>query len=144
MCPRTFVSSNQSRFRRLSDAFATAPRIAASRSDADESFYVISGELVIHVGDERFEARAGDYVFAPMGIPHAFSVKSESAELFVSFAGAGTDGPLGTGVDGFFKEVATPVVPGGAPPQPAMPDVAEFGRLMAVYGIELVGPPPAH
>ena len=84
--------------------------------DADESFYVISGELVIHVGDERFEARAGDYVFAPMGIPHAFSVTSESAELFVSFAGAGTDGPLGTGVDGFFKEVATPVVPGGAPP----------------------------
>ena len=112
--------------------------------DADESFYVISGELVIHVGDERFEARAGDYVFAPMGIPHAFSVTSESAELFVSFAGAGTDGPFGTGVDGFFKEVATPVVPGGAPPQPAMPDVAEFGRLMAVYGIELVGPPPAH
>ena len=44
-----------------------------------------------------------------MGIPHAFSVKSENAELFVSFAGAGTDGPLGTGVDGFFKEVATPV-----------------------------------
>ena len=112
--------------------------------DADESFYVISRRARIHVGEERFEASAGDYVFAPMGIPHAFTVTSESVELFVSFAGAGTEGPLGTGVDGFFKEVATPVVPGGAPPQPAMPDVAEFGRLMAVYGIELVGPPPAH
>ena len=56
--------------------------------DADESFYVISGELVIHVGDERFEARAGDYVFAPMGIPHAFSVKSENAELFGELRGS--------------------------------------------------------
>jgi len=77
-------------------------------------------------------------------IPHAFSVASESAELFVSFAGAGTEGPLGRGVDGFFKEVATPVVAGEAPPQPERPDIAELGRLMAVYGIELVGPPPAH
>lgn len=43
-----------------------------------------------------------------------------------------------------FSEVATPVVAGDAPPQPALPDVAEFARLMAVYGIELVGPPPAN
>ena len=128
------ATSSRPRPSRLADGWcrwSCAIRVGRARLhthlDADESFYVISGELVIHVGDERFEARAGDYVFAPMGIPHAFSVKSENAELFVSFAGAGTDGPLGTGVDGFFKEVATPVVPGGAPPQPAMPDVAEFG-----------------
>jgi hypothetical protein len=28
--------------------------------------------------------------------------------------------------------------------QPTMPDAAEFTRLMAVYGIELVCPPPAN
>jgi len=83
------------------------------------------------------------YVFAPMGVAHAFSVTSDRAELLVSFADAGTAGPLGSGVHGFFSEVATPVRAGEAPPQPALPDAAEFARLMAVYGIELVGPPPA-
>ena len=104
---------------------------------------MIDGAITVHVGDERFEATAGDYVFAPMGIPHAFIVTSEQVELFVTFAGAGTDGPLGTGVHGFFREVGTPVAADIEPPQPAKPDVAEFARLMAVYGMELVGPPPA-
>jgi quercetin dioxygenase-like cupin family protein len=110
--------------------------------DADESFYVIAGELTVFIGEERFEAKAGDYVFAPMGVTHAFSVTSDSAEFLVSFAGAGTEGPRGAGVHGFFREVATPVVDGEAPPAPALPDPAEFVRLMAVYGIEFVGPPP--
>ena len=35
-------------------------------------------------------------------------------------------------------------MPDEAPPQPTRLDVAEFGRLMAAYGIELVGPPPTH
>jgi len=112
--------------------------------DADESFYVIDGAITVHVGDDRYEATSGDYVFAPMGIPHAFIVTSEQVELFVTFAGAGTDGPLGAGVHGFFSEVGTPVVADIEPPQPHKPDVAEFARLMAVYGMELVGPPPAH
>jgi quercetin dioxygenase-like cupin family protein len=109
--------------------------------DADESFYVVEGEIAVFVGEERFDAKAGAYVFAPMGVAHAFVVTSERAEILVSFAGAGTEGPLGAGVHGFFREVATPVVDGDAPPAPATPD-AEFARLMAVYGIELVGPPP--
>lgn len=112
--------------------------------DADESFYVIAGEITVHVGDERIEAKSGDYVFAPMGIPHAFVVTSESVELLVTFAGAGTEGPLGSGVHGFFSEVGTPVAADIEPPLPQMPDVAEFARLMAVYGMELVGPPPAN
>ena len=111
--------------------------------DADESFYVIAGEITVHVGGERFDATAGDYVFAPMGIPHAFTVTSEHVELLVTFAGAGTEGPLGSGVHGFFSQVGTPVASDIEPPQPEMPDVAEFARLMAVYGMELVGPPPA-
>jgi mannose-6-phosphate isomerase-like protein (cupin superfamily) len=111
--------------------------------DADESFFVIDGAITVHVGDERYEAKSGDFVFAPMGVPHAFVVTSEQAELFVTFAGAGTDGPLGAGVHGFFREVGTPVAADIEPPQPHKPDVAEFARLMAVYGMELVGPPPA-
>jgi mannose-6-phosphate isomerase-like protein (cupin superfamily) len=111
--------------------------------DADESFYVIEGTLTVFIGDERIDAGPGDYVFAPLGVPHAFAVTSEHAEFLVTFAGAGTDGPLGAGVHGFFSEVAVPVVDGEEPPAPTLPDAAEFAARMAVYGIDLVGPPPA-
>ena len=78
-----------------------------------------------------------------MGVPHAFVVTSEQVELFVTFAGAGTDGPLGAGVARILQRGRTPVAADIEPPQPHKPDVAEFARLMAVYGMELVGPPPA-
>jgi mannose-6-phosphate isomerase-like protein (cupin superfamily) len=110
--------------------------------DTDETFHVLSGMVTIAVGDELVEAGAGDFVFGPRGVPHAFLVTSERAELLVTMAGAGTEGPLGHGIHGFFQEVAPPVVEGVAPPSPAVPDGELFARRMAVYGIELVGPPP--
>ena len=110
--------------------------------DADETFYVINGEATIVIGDQRVEARSGDFVFGPRDVPHGFVVTSEQIEMLVTYAGAGTDGRLGAGVHGFFQEVTTPVVAGEAPPEPAMPDTETFARLMDLYGIELVGPPP--
>jgi quercetin dioxygenase-like cupin family protein len=107
--------------------------------DADETFYVLEGEVTIVVGDERIEARAGDFVLGPRGVPHAFLITSERAELLVTFGPAGRDGP---GFAGFIREVAVPV-DGDNAPQPTMPDAEEFARLMSIYGIELVGPPPA-
>jgi quercetin dioxygenase-like cupin family protein len=110
--------------------------------DADETFFVISGALTVVVGDERIEAGPGDYVFGPRGVPHAFMVTSDEAEVLITYAGAGTEGPEGHGVLGFFREVATAVVDGEAPPAPVRPDEELFARRMAVYGIDLLGPPP--
>jgi quercetin dioxygenase-like cupin family protein len=101
--------------------------------DYDETFYVIEGELTVFVGDGRLEARAGDFVVGPRGVPHAWIVTSESCELFVT---------AGAGLDTFFAEVAVPVT-GSEPPPPAMPDNEDFARRMARRGIDLVGPPPA-
>jgi mannose-6-phosphate isomerase-like protein (cupin superfamily) len=109
---------------------------------ADETWYVIDGELTVFVGDERIEARPGDFVLGPQGVPHTFLVTSERAEFLVTFSPAGTEGPSGFGVDGFFREVAVPVVPGQAPPEPTEPDPEDFARRMARYGIEMTGPPP--
>jgi mannose-6-phosphate isomerase-like protein (cupin superfamily) len=109
--------------------------------DADETFHVIDGRLTIFVGDERIEAGPGDFVFGPMGVPHAFLVTSDRAEFLVTFSPAGTEGPSGYGVDGFFRDVAVPVVPGQAPPEPTEPD-PNFADQMMRYGIEMIGPPP--
>lgn len=101
----------------------------------DESFHVIAGEITFFVGDQRLEATAGDFVFAPKGVPHAFLVTSEYAEYLTSFSPAGAER--------FFAEVAPRVEPGEAPPSPSEPDREEFARIAASYGIEIVGPPPS-
>ena len=101
--------------------------------DTDETFYLIEGELDVEIGGERFRATAGDFVFGPRGVPHRWIVTSETAEIFV------TCGPAGAGLDAFFCEVADPV--GGEKKSPRMPDNADFGRRMAAYNIELLGPP---
>lgn len=112
-----------------------------AHTDTDESFYVIAGEVLIELDGERIEAGAGDYVLGPRGLPHAWAVVSESAEILVTCAGAGTRGPSGFGMHGFFEEVARPLGE-GVKPEPQMPDAELFARRMSVYGIELLGPPP--
>jgi quercetin dioxygenase-like cupin family protein len=100
----------------------------------DETFYVIAGEISFFVGDQRIEATAGDFVFAPKGVPHAFLVKSDRAEYLTSFSPAGAEL--------FFAEIAPRVVPGESAPLPSEPDPEEFARIASSYGIEIVGPPP--
>src|SRR5947199_6796672 len=49
----------------------------------DETFYVLEGELTFLVGEERIDVAAGDFLFAPRDIPHAYVVRSERARLLV-------------------------------------------------------------
>jgi mannose-6-phosphate isomerase-like protein (cupin superfamily) len=110
--------------------------------DTDETWYVIDGRITVFVGHERIEAGPGDFVLGPMGVPHTFLVSSARAEFLVTFSPAGTHGPSGYGVEGFFQDVAFPVVAGEAAPEPTEPDPEDFARRMLQYGIEMVGPPP--
>ena len=126
---------------RSTDSRGAAPPLHIHH-DADETWYVIDGQLTVFVGDERIEAGPGYFVFGPMGVPHAFLVTSEQAETLITFSPAGTEGPAGYGVGGFFREIAIPVVSGQPPPELAEADPEEFARRMAQYGIEVVGPPP--
>jgi quercetin dioxygenase-like cupin family protein len=101
--------------------------------ETDETFYVIDGEMTVYLDGERIDARTGDYVFLPRGMPHNWIVTSERFEAFLT-----CNGP---GLDSFFSEVAVPVSNGNKP-EPAMPDNAHFAERMMAYGIELLGPPP--
>jgi mannose-6-phosphate isomerase-like protein (cupin superfamily) len=123
------------------DPRGTAPPLHIHH-DADETLYVIDGELTVFVGDQRIKAGPGDFVFVPMRVQHAFLVTSERAETLITCSPAGTQGPAGFGIAGFFRDVAVPVVPGQAAPDVTEADPEELARKMAQYGIELVGPPP--
>ena len=86
------------------------------------------------MGGERFDLEAGEFAFMPKGVPHAYVVRSQRARAFVTFSPAG--------FEEFFLEMGVPVEPGVPEPAPVIPDPEEFGRRLAPYGIELVGPPP--
>ena len=141
----TKVSGEQTEGRllqlRLTDSRGAAPPLHIHHG-ADETWYVIDGRLSVFVGDERIEAGPGDFIFGPMGVPHAFLVTSQRAETLITFSPAGTQGPSGYGVEGFFREAAVPAIAGQAPPEPTEADPEELARLMMRYGIEMVGPPP--
>ncbi|MFC4144104.1 cupin domain-containing protein [Pedobacter mendelii] len=56
----------------------------------DEIWYVLEGEFLIKVGDVLHQAKQGDTVFGPRGIPHSFSKTSEGlGRMIMTFQPAG-------------------------------------------------------
>jgi mannose-6-phosphate isomerase-like protein (cupin superfamily) len=58
--------------------------------EQDEWWYILEGEFLFKVGDQTFTAKAGDSVFGPRMIPHAFAKTNEGAsKLLMAFQPAG-------------------------------------------------------
>lgn len=87
----------------------------------EESFFVLSGRVVVTIGDVSYELGEGDFGFAPLGVPHAWSNPfSESAEwLRVRAPAPRTDGRTVSSrpVDGFTTAASGPTVDANAPNQ---------------------------
>lgn len=100
--------------------------------DADETMYVLEGEIVMHLDGVDHRVAAGGVAMAPRGLPHAFMVVSEHARLLCLH----TPGSC----EGFYQDASEPLAADGAP------GVVDLGRVRAAAarstGIELVGPPP--
>lgn len=58
--------------------------------EQDEWFYVVKGEYIFEVGGERYELKAGDSLFAPRGVPHAFACADGNGTLLTTLSPAGT------------------------------------------------------
>jgi quercetin dioxygenase-like cupin family protein len=124
---------------RLSQVHIVEPRGAAPplhlHHDADETLYLIQGEISVFLGHGRNEAGAGAFVFVPKGAVHTWLVRSEQAEILVTLAPAG--------LEAFFAEVGLPAVPGEPKPSQVRVDLEEMNQRAQAYGVEFVGPPPA-
>ncbi len=101
--------------------------------EADETFYMLEGEILLHVeGDEPRPLPAGGIAIIPRGIPHAFKVTSQRARMLcLQTPGSG---------EALYQHASEPFVIGQ--PSPAL----DFGRVQAAAvhagAIELLGPPP--
>ncbi len=55
----------------------------------DEVFYVIEGSYFFEVGEDKHHLTAGDSIFLPRAIPHAWIQASEKGKMIVTFQPAG-------------------------------------------------------
>ena len=56
----------------------------------DEWWYILKGEFLFKVGEQTFTAKAGDSVFGPRMVPHAFAKTNEGiARVLMAFQPAG-------------------------------------------------------
>ena len=101
----------------------------------DETFYVLEGRVTMFVGDERIDLEAGDYLFGPRGVPHAYLVRSERARMLVTISPSGSEQ--------LFVSLGVPVTGAEPPTDAVMPPMPEMARMFAGYGAEILGPPPS-
>jgi quercetin dioxygenase-like cupin family protein len=101
----------------------------------DETFYVVEGEVTLFIGDERIDLSAGDYAFAPRGIPHASIARSEYARTLVTMSPGG--------LEELFVASGVAVSGNEQPAEPVLAPTEELVRSFAAYGVDILGPPPS-
>lgn len=90
----------------------------------DEWFYVIEGKYIFQVGEDKFEMKAGDTIFLPRNVPHAFIQLTDKARVIVSYLPAGK-------MEAFFKMTDQWTSP---------PSKEEMGEVFMEHDMKIVGP----
>jgi len=55
----------------------------------DEWFYVIDGEYLFQVGEDKYQLKSGDTIFLPRNVQHAFVQLTGTGKMIVSYLPAG-------------------------------------------------------
>ena len=100
--------------------------------EADETVYVLEGEILVNVDGKESRVGSGGVTFTPKGVPHAFLVISDQARLL-------TMQTPGIG-QAFYRSAS----------EPATDDTSETVDIARIQssatenprGIQLLGPPP--
>ena len=93
--------------------------------EQDEWWYVVEGEYVIEVGEERYELGPGDSLLAARKVAHVWAHVGEGTGRLI-----GALQPAGQ-IEAFFDELAT---------LGSSPEREELSRAFSSHGMELVGP----
>ena len=112
----------------------TATPLHVHRTD-EESFVVLTGEVVAQVGDGA-PARIGigGFFHVPAGMPHAFRVTGDADARLLNITTPGHER--------FVRAAGDPAGGAGFPPA-APPDMPRLLAAAETYGTEVLGPPPA-
>ncbi len=95
----------------------------------DETFLILEGEVSYTVGNETFQAKAGDVMFLPKNIQHSFKIESEKIETLMLL----TPG----GLENYFIEMSESAKELELPPLPqSPPDIPKLIATASKYGIK--------
>lgn len=99
----------------------------------DESYYILEGSIRFWIGNEIFDAKAGDFIHLPKGIPHKFELQSECVKELMWMTPSGLD-------QWFWDNSAPapdmkPMPVATEPPPPEM--IANFVTSLSAYGVEM-------
>jgi quercetin dioxygenase-like cupin family protein len=91
----------------------------------DELFYVMEGEYYFQVGDDKHHLVAGDSIFLPRKVPHAWTQASAKGRMTVTLQPAGK-------LEDFFVTMAA---------LDHEPTSKEIAQIFANNDMQVVGPP---
>jgi quercetin dioxygenase-like cupin family protein len=93
----------------------------------EEAIHVLTGRLLVRIGDEEFTLEPGGFAYLPSQVPHAFlNLTDETAEIVVVYTPGGGHR--------FFEEL-------GPATRSAAPDREEIAAIFQRHGMTLLGPP---
>jgi quercetin dioxygenase-like cupin family protein len=96
----------------------------------DEAFWILEGGVTLQVGEETFEAAAGDYALGPRDIPHRYSVGDEGCRmLFICTPG---------GFEALVRDMSEPAASRTVPPPGELPDMERVQALARRHGCDLL------
>ena len=99
---------------------------------ADETFYVLAGSMVLHVGGSEQELRTGGVAMIPRGVPHAFMAGGDGARMLCLHTPGGGEE--------FYRSASEPA---GDGEQPVPVDFDRIRQAAVATGtMSIVGPPP--
>ena len=103
-----------------------------------EGLFVLQGLIEYRAGDEVHRLSEGDFLYLPLGLPHAFRIRGEEPARFLSFTTPG-------GLMGLYDEVGVPAAGMHLPQEgeglPMEEEIARWNEVGPRYGLEVVGPP---
>jgi quercetin dioxygenase-like cupin family protein len=107
-----------------------------SHPSEEETFYVLEGELLVHLDGAEQVVAVGGFLSVPRGVPHAYAVTSETVRsLILVTPGSGA-------MEAFFRDAGEPATERELPPARPL-DIERIAAAAERTGaVEILGPPP--
>jgi quercetin dioxygenase-like cupin family protein len=102
-----------------------------------EAFFLLDGSMTYRAGNQMFHLSTGDFIWLPVGLPHAFRVTGSNPVRFLGFTAPGD-------LMALYDEVGIPATERRLPGVDGLPmgeEIARWNDVGPSYGLQVVGPP---
>lgn len=91
----------------------------------DEIFFIVQGAYLFQVGNDKHNLKAGDTIFLPRAVPHAFAQLTDNGKMFFLFQPSGK-------MEDYFRAIGNLT----SPPTPE-----QGAKIFADHNMKVLGPP---